>query len=75
LGFFLECYLSTKIDNLSRPDSESYLQSSLNYLAIANIVLNFNLIASDKTKEPFVLYPNSVVGYPKDGLFIKAETR
>jgi cytochrome P450 len=44
-------------------------------LALANIVLNFNLLPSDKTKEPLVLDPDTQIAYVKNGLWIKAEIR
>lgn len=42
-------------------------------LALANIVRNYNLIPSEKTKEPLELDPKAAIGYVKGGLFIKAE--
>ena len=44
-------------------------------LALANIVRKFNLLPSEKTKEPLVLDPMAGIAYVKDGLYIKAERR
>ena len=44
-------------------------------LALANIVRKFNLIPSEKTKEPLELDPTSGIAYVKDGLYIKVEKR
>ena len=44
-------------------------------LALAKIVLRFNLVPSDKTKEPFVMDRNQVITYPQDGIYIKLEKR
>ena len=42
-------------------------------MALANIVRRYNLIPSEKTKEPLVLDPKAGIAYYKGGLFIKAE--
>lgn len=44
-------------------------------LALAKIVMRYNLVLSDKTKEPFVMDTNQVITYPKDGLYLKLEKR
>ncbi len=44
-------------------------------LALANIVRKFNLIPSEKTKEPLQLDPYAGIAYVKDGLHVKVEKR
>ncbi len=44
-------------------------------LALANVVKNFTLFPSDKTKEPLELDPGSGIAYVKHGLYVKAERR
>ena len=44
-------------------------------LAVANIVRQFNLLPSSKTKEPLETDPKGAIAYPKLGLYIKAEKR
>jgi len=44
-------------------------------LALANIVRKFNLIPSEKTKEPLELDPYAGIAYVKDGLHVKVEKR
>ena len=44
-------------------------------LAMAQIVMRYNLLPSEKTKEPIVLDPEMLIIYPKDGLYVKLEKR
>ena len=44
-------------------------------LALAKMVLRYNLLPSKKTVEPLVEDPNQVISYPKKGIYIKLEKR
>ena len=44
-------------------------------IALANLVRNFNLLPSEKTKEPLVLDPSAAIAYPKGGLYVNVEKR
>ena len=44
-------------------------------LGLANLVRNFNLLPSEKTKEPLVLDPSTAIAYPKGGLYVNVEKR
>ena len=44
-------------------------------LALANMVRHFNLVPSEKTKEPLEMDPMAAIAYPKNGLYIKVEKR
>lgn len=44
-------------------------------IALANLVRNFNLLPSEKTKEPLELDPSSAIAYAKGGLYINVEKR
>ena len=44
-------------------------------LALANIVLRYNLITSSKTVEPIQIDPNGTLAYAKDGIYMKIEKR
>ena len=44
-------------------------------LGLANLVRNFNLLPSEKTKEPLVLDPSLAIAYVKGGLYINVEKR
>lgn len=44
-------------------------------LALAKMVLRYNLLPSEKTAEPLVEDPNQVISYPKKGIYIKLEKR
>ena len=44
-------------------------------VALAKIVMSYNLTLSSKTKEPLTLDPKQLVSYPKDGIYLKLEKR
>ena len=44
-------------------------------LALAKMVLRYNLLPSEKTAEPLVEDPNQAISYPKKGIYIKLEKR
>ena len=44
-------------------------------IALANLVRNFNLLPSEKTKEPLELDPSAAIAYAKGGLYINVEKR
>jgi cytochrome P450 family 6 len=44
-------------------------------MCFVSVLRNFTLLPSDKTKEPLQIDPQNKFGYPKDGLWIRAESR
>ena len=44
-------------------------------VALAKIMMRYNLKLSSKTKDPLELDPKMVVSYPKDGIYIELEKR
>ena len=44
-------------------------------LALAKIILRYNILLSDKTKEPLVNDPAQAITYAKDGIYLNLERR